>query len=447
MKPLDLNTLLYVSGAISFLFALLMFLFYKLTPTIKGPLQWSLGSFSAVLGALLLAAYPVVPGYVAYVFGGIFTIIAIVYYLAGIRIYKNLQINFLLSYGLVFSQFFFGTLFYVILPMPNVRMVLFSAVCIVGMLLIVREFLQPVQKAYRLAFILSSLVFGISALTSLFRIISIIVLLPGDAHAPTNANLLFYFMTSITQALLMFSFLLLISIKISEKLEMKIEAQRKFFSIIAHDLSGPVGTATQMLELANNDDDIDVDRKNIIYHEVEKLSGSTYQLLQKLLFWSRNQLDSLNPDIQKFDLNKIILENIELLRHISANKDIAIVYEPKPELFCRGDAQMIDTVVRNLVSNSVKFTRSGGQVIIACEKSGNNLLVKILDNGIGMSPEVLHNLFKFNGSATKTGTSGEKGTGLGLYLCKEFVEENDGSLIIHSHENAGTEVVVSLVAG
>ena len=81
------------------------------------------------------------------------------------------------------------------------------------------------------------------------------------------------------------------------------------------------------------------------------------------------------------------------------------------------------------------------------KKSGNNLLVKILDNGIGMSPEVLHNLFKFNGSATKTGTSGEKGTGLGLYLCKEFVEENDGSLIIHSHENAGTEVVVSLVAG
>jgi two-component system, sensor histidine kinase and response regulator len=73
-----------------------------------------------------------------------------------------------------------------------------------------------------------------------------------------------------------------------------------------------------------------------------------------------------------------------------------------------------------------------------------NLLVKISDNGVGMSKDIQNNLFKFNGSITNTGTGGEKGTGLGLYLCKEFVEENNGSLIIQSHENVGTEVIVSL---
>ena len=319
----------------------------------------------------MLAAYPVVPGYVAYVFGGIFTIIAIVYYLAGIRIYKNLQINFLLSYGLVFSQFFFGTLFYVI---PS------NAECSDGIVFccVYRWYVADCSRIFTTC--AESLPVGFYFELVSFWYFCIDFPFPDYFNyrftprrcACSNQckSAVLFYDESITQALLMFSFLLLISIKISEKLEMKIEAQRKFFSIIAHDLSGPVGTATQMLELANNDDDIDVDRKNIIYHEVEKLSGSTYQLLQKLLFWSRNQLDSLNPDIQKFDLNKIILENIELLRHISANKDIAIVYEPKPELFCRGDAQMIDTVVRNLVSNSVKFTRSGGQVIIACEKIG-----------------------------------------------------------------------------
>ena len=107
---------------------------------------------------------------------------------------------------------------------------------------------------------------------------------------------------------------------------------------------------------------------------------------------------------------------------------------------------MIDTVIRNLISNAVKFTKTGGEIKIACDNTGMNLLVKISDNGVGMSKDVQNNLFKFNGSVTNTGTGGEKGTGLGLYLCKEFVEENNGSLIVRSHENIGTEVIVSLPA-
>jgi len=444
MRPLDLNTLLYVIGAISLLFSLLMFLFYKKIPTVKGPLQWAYGSFSAVFGSLLFGLYPAVPGYIAFVAAGTFTTITIAYYLAGIRVYKGLPINFQVLYGLVFLQFFLGNLFYVVFPMPNVRMVAFSSVCVIGLLLIIWELAQPVAKPYRLAFILCSIVFGISALTSLYRIIYIVLFLPGLAHSPTNANLIFYFMTNVTQALLMGSFLLLISIKISERLEMKVEAQRKFFSIIAHDLTGPVGTVTQMLELANNDKNIPEEQRNSIYYEVERLSESTYHLLQNLLLWSKNQLENMEPVIRKFDLNRIILENIELLQHISANKDIRIIYEPKLGLYCHADSRMIDTVIRNLISNAVKFTKTGGEIKIACDNAGMNLLVKISDNGVGMSKDVQNNLFKFNGSVTNTGTGGEKGTGLGLYLCKEFVEENNGSLIVRSHENIGTEVIVSL---
>lgn len=446
MKPLDLNTLLYVIGAISLLFALLMYLFYKRIPTVKGPLQWAYGSFSAVFGSLLFGLYPAVPGYIAIVVAGTCTTITIAYYLAGIRFYKGLPVNFQVLYGFVFLQFFLGNLFYVVFPMPNVRMAAFSAVCVIGLLFIIRELLLPAPKPYRLAFILCSIVFGISALTSLYRIVYIALFLPGDAHSPTNANLLFYLMSNVTQALLMGSFLLLISVKISERLEMKVEAQRKFFSIIAHDLTGPVGTVTQMLDLANNDKDIPADQRDAIYNEVERLSESTYHLLQNLLLWSKNQLENMEPVIRKFDMNKVVLENIELLQHISANKDIRIIYEPKLGLYCQADLRMIDTVIRNLISNAVKFTKTGGEIKIACDSTGMNLLVKISDNGVGMSKEVQNNLFKFNGSVTNTGTGGEKGTGLGLYLCKEFVEENNGSLIIRSHENVGTEVIVSLPA-
>jgi len=444
MKPLDLNTLLYVIGAISFLFAMLMFLFYKRIPTVKGPLQWSYGSFSAVLGSLLFAFYPTVPGYIAFVVAGTFSTMAISFYLAGIRVYKGLQINFPVVYGIVILQFLLGNLTYIVFQMPNLRMVFFSVVCVIGLLFIIREFVQPVAKPYRLAFILCSIVFGITALTSVYRIISIITILPGEAHTPITANLLFYFMTNVTQALLMFSFLLLISVKISERLEMKVEAHHKFFSIIAHDLSGPVGTMAQMLELVIHDEGQADDQKKVMLHEVERLSESTYHLLQNLLFWSRNQLEGLNPEIRKFDLNKVILENIKLLRHISVIKDISIIYEPKHELYCMADKRMIETVIRNLISNSIKFTGLGGKVIVTCENAENNVLVTISDNGIGMSKVVQNNLFKFNESVTKRGTRGEKGTGLGLFLCKEFIEENNGSLVIRSRKNIGTEVVFSL---
>lgn len=444
MRPLDLNSLLYVIGGISFLFALLMLLFYKLTPTIKGPLHWAMGSLSAVFGSLLLAFYPLVPGYISFVFGGVFTVMALSFYLVGIQAYKNVKSNKIWTYGIVVAQFILGTLFYSVLDLPNYRMISFSMICTIGSLLIVIELLKPVQKKFRVAFLLCSLVFGISALTSLFRIIYIILYLPGEALVPTPANQLFYFMANVTQALLLFSFLLLISLKIAERLEMKVQAQRKFFSVIAHDLSGPVCTVSQMLELANNDNDLDEVRRRYIYTEVEKLSESTYHLLQNLLLWSRNQLEDLAPVIRKFDLNKVLVENIDFLRQIAVSKGITIQYEPTADLLCMGDSRMIDTVVRNLISNAVKFTNSGGKITITCQQDKEHLTLKIVDTGIGMSGERLNSVFHFNETNPKIGTSGEKGTGLGLYICKEFVEGNHGTIHINSEENVGTEVTISL---
>ncbi len=444
MRPLDLNSLLYVIGGISFLFTLLMLLFHNLTPTIEGPLHWAMGSLSAVFGSLLLAFYPLVPGYISFVFGGVFTVMALSFYLAGIHAYKNVKSNKIWTYGIVVAQFILGTLFYSILDLPNYRMISFSMVCTIGSLLIVIELLKPVQKKFRVAFLLCSLVFGTSAMTSIFRIIYIILYLPGEALVPTPANQLFYFMANVTQALLLFSFLLLISLKIAERLEMKVQAQRKFFSVIAHDLSGPVCTVSQMLEFANNDDDLDEVRRRYIYREVEKLSDSTYHLLQNLLLWSRNQLEDLAPVIRKFDLNKVLVENIDFLRQIAVTKGITIQYEPTTDLICMGDSRMIDTVVRNLISNAVKFTNSGGKITITCQPDKENLILEIVDTGIGMSSERLNSVFHFNETNPKTGTSGEKGTGLGLYICKEFVEGNQGTIQISSEQNVGTEVTITL---
>lgn len=444
MKQLDLNTLLYIVGAISLLFGLLMLLYHKLMPSINGPLHWALGSFLVVTGTFLFAGYPFVSGYLAFVVGGTVTVASISCYLAGIQLFRRKKINKVVFYGLIGLQFIVSNIFYLVIPNPQFRMATFSLICVVGSLIVIFELLRPAKKEYRLAYILVSVVFGISAATSLFRALAILILRPEEAHIPISANLVFYFMASISQALLMFSFLLLISIKIAERLEQRVQAQRKFYSIIAHDLSGPVGMMNAMLNMINRDDDMDEQRKNKIYGEVENLSSSTYHLLQNLLYWSRNQLEDLRPNIKKFDLDNVIQNNIELMSQLAKTKNLEIVYASNPDLICLADVRMIDTVIRNLISNAIKFSHVNDKIKIDCQFNGAFVILRVTDHGSGMSEEVQKHLYHFNGGTAGIGTRGERGSGLGLVLCKEFIEGNGGSIQIFSKENDGTEVTITI---
>lgn len=447
MNPLDLNTLLYVIGAISLLFGFLMLLYHKLTPTIKGPLQWALGSFSVVIGSFLFAGYPAVPGYLAFVVGGTATVLSIAYYLAGIQLFRGKKINCIYFYGLIGTEFVTSNIFYLVFPNPQLRMSTFSMICVAGSLIVISELLQPARKEYRLAYILVSIVFGISATTSLDRAVSVLILRPEEAHVPISANLIFYFMASVTQALLLFSFLLLISIKIAESIEQKVQDQRKFYSIISHDLSGPIGMVNVMLNMVNHDDEVDQQEKKQIVLEAEKLSASTYHLLQNLLVWSKNQLEDLRPKVQSFDLDKVIRDNIEFMRQIATMKSISIIYEQNPELLCKADSRMVETVIRNLISNALKFTEAGGTVQIKGENDGKLVRVTVSDNGTGMSEDIQSKLFLAKERKSLPGTSGEKGTGLGLAICKEFIDANNGSISVKSKKDEGTEVTVFLPVG
>lgn len=135
---------------------------------------------------------------------------------------------------------------------------------------------------------------------------------------------------------------------------------------------------------------------------------------------------------------------MEFLKQVAVSKDIALSYEPTSDLLAMADSRMIDTVVRNLISNAIKFTNPGGAVSITCQSEKDQLILKIADTGIGMSNERLNKIFHFNETSPKAGTKGEKGTGLGLYICKEFIEGNQGTIKISSQENVGTEVTITI---
>jgi signal transduction histidine kinase len=172
----------------------------------------------------------------------------------------------------------------------------------------------------------------------------------------------------------------------------------------------------------------------------------TRTLLNNLLDWTLLQMDKLNLQASKIELSRIVDENIQLLAPVQS-KDIIIQNDiPKPTV-AFADSNTINLVIRNLITNAVKFTNDGGRVLIKSEDKGNEWMVSVRDNGVGMKPEVLNMLFDKTAPYTTRGTANEKGTGLGLILCKEFVEKNGGRIWVESKEGDGSTFYFTLPKG
>lgn len=230
-----------------------------------------------------------------------------------------------------------------------------------------------------------------------------------------------------------------------EELHKSNQTKDKFFSILAHDLRNPVsalsGVAESLkLNLPN------LNKKDIQEYvdSIHKSSQSVYQLLINLLNWSRTQSRNLAYTPTDFDLNPLIRKNIALLEQQLQNKNISLQYcaTEMPKVFA--DYNMIDTVMRNLLSNSIKFTDMDGEVAVSCEETEKELIISVKDNGIGISEEQLAQLFKVEKKFLSKGTAGESGTGLGLVITQEFIEANQGRIKVSSEKGQGSVFSFSL---
>lgn len=230
--------------------------------------------------------------------------------------------------------------------------------------------------------------------------------------------------------------------KRSEELERLNQVKDKFFSIISHDLRSPINALSGMLDLLDKGA---VSAAELPAHikELRVRFNHTRTLLNNLLDWTLLQMDKLNLQASKIDISKIVDENILLLGPVQG-KDIKIINEvPRPAIGF-ADSNTINLVIRNLITNALKFTNEGGKVVVKAEEKGTEWLVSVKDNGIGMKPEVLSMLFDKTAPYTTRGTANEKGTGLGLILCKEFVEKNGGKIWVESKEGEGSTFYFTL---
>jgi PAS domain S-box-containing protein len=230
-------------------------------------------------------------------------------------------------------------------------------------------------------------------------------------------------------------------INLKNELLQTINAEKdKFFSILAHDLRGPLSaflSATQILS-----DEI----QNMSLEEIKEITismkdsaSNIYGLLENLLEWSRLKRGLMEFNPEKIKLKQQTIACLEVLKESAQKKNIKIDCAVSDDIEIFADSHMLDTVIRNLVSNAIKFTPAGGNVMVKAEKrSDQSIEIKVIDSGIGMTPEMRSKLFLLNEKTSRKGTGGEPSTGLGLHLCKEFIVKHNGRIWVESNVDKGS---------
>jgi len=219
----------------------------------------------------------------------------------------------------------------------------------------------------------------------------------------------------------------------------------KLFSIIAHDLRSPFNSIIGLSELplinTENDDKSETKKCCEIINSTAK---NTLILLDNLLNWAKSQTKELSITPEKIMLSEAILEIIGLTKSQAKAKNISLHYSPANDIELYVNGSILKTILRNLVSNALKYTNFGGDITISVTSEQDPIEITIADNGVGISKEIIHKLFDISTNITTSGTANEGGSGLGLVLCKEFVEKLGGQIWVESEEGKGSEFKFTL---
>jgi signal transduction histidine kinase len=230
-----------------------------------------------------------------------------------------------------------------------------------------------------------------------------------------------------------------------DKLKESNSTKDRFFSIISHDLRSPIGQIINLSEMLEEQyHELSDERKFIFIRELKASSIRGYKLLENLLEWSRSQTGAIKFNPTFIPINNLITENIELLHMDARDKNIQLINHIDYQIKVWADENMLNTVFRNLISNAIKFTYPNGKVEISYRIQSKTIEIMIQDNGKGMTKEEQVQLFNIDSKFSTLGTNNEKGTGLGLIICREFIEKHKGEIWLESEKDKGSKFIISL---
>lgn len=228
----------------------------------------------------------------------------------------------------------------------------------------------------------------------------------------------------------------------NNELEQVNNVKNKFFSIISHDMRGPLANLHMLIELYR-DNQLSKSELDTLFASIDNSINETRTFLDNLLEWSKNQLEGLKVDKGNFDLFKIVDRNLNLYQIQINSKEISIVNQVEPNTIAFADANMIDVVIRNLLSNSIKFCKKGDVITLNATSKNNFIEYTISDTGVGMSEENAQKIFQLVNSKS-IGTSGEIGHQIGLVLCKDMIDINGGTISVESKLGVGTTFSINI---
>lgn len=224
-------------------------------------------------------------------------------------------------------------------------------------------------------------------------------------------------------------------------------SKNKFFSIIAHDLKNPFHSVMGYSHLLSTDySNFTEKERRKFASDIHQSTNTIFRLLQNLLDWSGSQTGKLIVTPMETEYNRILDNSVSVLHTLAQQKKIKLNYPYSEGLMIFADPQMIETVLRNLINNAIKFTPENGTVHITAQQTGTEVTITVTDTGVGISDEDVPNLFRIDSKVKRKGTNDEDGSGLGLILCYEFIIRNNGTIQVESKPGKGSSFIVTIPA-
>lgn len=403
-----------------------------------------MGNFIIGLGVLLFCFNSYLPDFITIVLASSFMILGICFLLAGLWVFMAKSYNYLIFIGLPVFTFIQSVVFTEIIKLEEIRKILFSLTIMTALSVCAKVTFIPSRRPLLIA--LRLIAFS-STLYAAFMILRIIAIIMDPTSNPLHGsvlNLSIWILTIILQIMNSIGFLLMFLYRQSMQLQSSLNGMQSFFSILAHDLRGPLGTISMVArELSIKTEAYPDDRKKLI-DSMKNAAANTYNLLDNLLEWGRSLLDDLHPQPTPFNLTEVLNEELQLATSQAQTKNIKIEKDLSDMIMVFIDQNMCHTIVRNLLSNAIKFTPEGGTVHITAEQTQKKGIFTIKDTGVGISRKLIMELSDANPVSSLPGTKGEKGFGLGLSFCHSLIEKNFGEMTIKSEIGKGTTIQVKL---
>ncbi|MGB5287487.1 MAG: PAS domain-containing sensor histidine kinase [Ignavibacteriaceae bacterium] len=232
---------------------------------------------------------------------------------------------------------------------------------------------------------------------------------------------------------------------LNEELVHTIATKDKFFSIISHDLRSPLSGLMGILDILSTDyESLEEKEKREFIKDASVASKTTFTLMENLLEWSRIQTGKINYQPERLKIQRLVESIASLYGQNLKNKEIEFITNISPDIFAFADKSMTETIFRNLISNAIKFTHTGGKITVSSEIENNMAIIKVNDSGVGIEEENIPKLFRVDAGFSTKGTKDESGTGLGLIICKELVEKQEGKIWVKSKKNEGSTFYYSV---